>query len=144
MRLRGGLGASFRPLRPISRFSSFFSGGRADLEDDGPKATAAREAREEVGIDLTAAQWLGALEPISMRRRLRSMSGLVSPFVFYAGENAPALRPDPADDPVIRGLTYDSRAVAPGDLFVALRGSAADGHRYIDQALSLGAQGLLA
>ncbi|MBW2272043.1 MAG: UDP-N-acetylmuramoyl-L-alanyl-D-glutamate--2,6-diaminopimelate ligase [Deltaproteobacteria bacterium] len=53
------------------------------------------------------------------------------------------LRPDPADDPVIRGITYDSRGVAPGDLFVALRGSVSDGHDYLDGALRLGAAALL-
>ncbi len=54
------------------------------------------------------------------------------------------LSPAPAgsrsgDDPIVRGLSYDSRAVAPGDLFVALRGSAADGHGYLAQAFALGA-----
>ncbi len=42
-------------------------------------------------------------------------------------------------DPVIRGIAYDSRRVGPGDLFFALRGAEADGHRYLDQALALGA-----
>lgn len=46
-------------------------------------------------------------------------------------------------DPVLRGLRYDSRDVAPGDLFVALRGSLADGHDYLPQALALGAAALL-
>jgi UDP-N-acetylmuramoyl-L-alanyl-D-glutamate--2,6-diaminopimelate ligase len=46
-------------------------------------------------------------------------------------------------DPVVRGLRYDSREVAPGDLFVALRGGLADGHDYLAQALSLGAAALL-
>jgi UDP-N-acetylmuramoyl-L-alanyl-D-glutamate--2,6-diaminopimelate ligase len=46
-------------------------------------------------------------------------------------------------DPVVRGLRYDSREVAPGDLFVALRGSLADGHDYLPQALALGAAALL-
>ncbi len=57
----------------------------------------------------------------------------------------PALAPrtPPAPDPVIRGIRYDSRAVAPGDLFVALRGAAADGHAYVSQALALGAVALL-
>jgi len=54
-----------------------------------------------------------------------------------------SLSPAPAgslgDDPIVRGLCYDSRAVAPGDLFVALRGSAVDGHAYLGQALGLGA-----
>jgi UDP-N-acetylmuramoyl-L-alanyl-D-glutamate--2,6-diaminopimelate ligase len=47
------------------------------------------------------------------------------------------------DDPVVRGLTYDSRSVAPGDLFVALRGAHADGHDYLAEALELGAVALL-
>ncbi len=47
------------------------------------------------------------------------------------------------DDPVIRGLAYDSRKVSPGDLFVAVRGELADGHDYLKQALELGAAALL-
>jgi len=39
----------------------------------------------------------------------------------------------------IRGLAIDSRAVAPGDLFVALRGAQADGHAHLGEALALGA-----
>jgi UDP-N-acetylmuramoyl-L-alanyl-D-glutamate--2,6-diaminopimelate ligase len=46
-------------------------------------------------------------------------------------------------DPVVRGIRYDSREVAPGDLFVALRGGLADGHDYLAQALSLGAVALV-
>jgi UDP-N-acetylmuramoyl-L-alanyl-D-glutamate--2,6-diaminopimelate ligase len=56
-------------------------------------------------------------------------------------ELAPLQRP--ALDPVIRGIRYDSRAVAPGDLFVALRGASADGHAYVGQALALGAVAVL-
>ena len=37
------------------------------------------------------------------------------------------LRRDVPADPVITGVTADSRKVAPGSLFVALPGSAADG-----------------
>jgi UDP-N-acetylmuramoyl-L-alanyl-D-glutamate--2,6-diaminopimelate ligase len=48
-----------------------------------------------------------------------------------------------AGDPVVRGIRYDSREVAPGDLFVALRGGLADGHDYVAQALSLGAVALV-
>lgn len=47
------------------------------------------------------------------------------------------------NNPVIRGISYDSRAVTQGHLFVALRGSAVDGHRYLQQAVSLGAVALL-
>jgi UDP-N-acetylmuramoyl-tripeptide--D-alanyl-D-alanine ligase len=41
------------------------------------------------------------------------------------------------------GVTFDSREVGPGDLFVALKGEATDGHRYLDQARANGAAGLL-
>ena len=39
----------------------------------------------------------------------------------------------------IREVRYDSRAVQPGDLFVAVRGFATDGHEYIGMALQKGA-----
>jgi UDP-N-acetylmuramoyl-L-alanyl-D-glutamate--2,6-diaminopimelate ligase len=42
-------------------------------------------------------------------------------------------------DPAIAGLDYDSRRVKPGWCFVAMRGEATDGKRYIDAALQAGA-----
>jgi len=54
------------------------------------------------------------------------------------------LRRDVAADPLITGVTADSRKVAPGSLFVALPGSAADGRAFIPQALSQGAAAILA
>ena len=42
------------------------------------------------------------------------------------------------------GVAFDSREVGPGDLFVALRGEATDGHRFAAQALAQGAAGVLA
>ncbi|MDP6978401.1 MAG: UDP-N-acetylmuramoyl-L-alanyl-D-glutamate--2,6-diaminopimelate ligase [Myxococcota bacterium] len=53
------------------------------------------------------------------------------------------IAPGDVADPVIRGVSYDSRKVAPGDLFVALRGSVADGHDYLSRAIDLGAVALL-
>lgn len=44
----------------------------------------------------------------------------------------------------IGGLTVDSRKVAPGDLFAAIRGGNADGHRFIGAALERGAAAVLA
>ncbi len=41
------------------------------------------------------------------------------------------------------GVTFDSREVEPGDLFVALRGEATDGHRFVDAARQRGAAGVL-
>ncbi|MEM8766789.1 MAG: UDP-N-acetylmuramoyl-L-alanyl-D-glutamate--2,6-diaminopimelate ligase [Pseudomonadota bacterium] len=44
----------------------------------------------------------------------------------------------------VTGITDDSRAVAPGDVFVAVTGQAADGHRYAAAALEAGAVAVLA
>jgi UDP-N-acetylmuramoyl-L-alanyl-D-glutamate--2,6-diaminopimelate ligase len=42
-------------------------------------------------------------------------------------------------NPAVTGLEYDSRRVAPGNLFFALPGLHTDGHRYIDGAIKRGA-----
>ncbi len=55
-----------------------------------------------------------------------------------------APRGAPSADPVVRGIQYDSRAVAPGDLFVALRGAASDGHAFVAEAILRGAVAVLA
>src|SRR5271167_3152914 len=39
----------------------------------------------------------------------------------------------------VSGVQYDSRQVGRGDVFVAMRGEATDGNRYIEAALSAGA-----
>ncbi|MCX5780902.1 MAG: UDP-N-acetylmuramoyl-L-alanyl-D-glutamate--2,6-diaminopimelate ligase [Firmicutes bacterium] len=43
----------------------------------------------------------------------------------------------------IKGISYDSRKVKPGDLFVCIKGLKSDGHEYIGQALNRGAVALL-
>ena len=43
----------------------------------------------------------------------------------------------------ISGLCEDSRAVQPGDAFVAVRGDIADGHDFVQQAHSRGAVAVL-
>ena len=48
-----------------------------------------------------------------------------------------------ADDLEIREVRYDSRAVQAGDLFVAIRGFATDGHQYIGKALEQGAAAIV-
>jgi UDP-N-acetylmuramoyl-L-alanyl-D-glutamate--2,6-diaminopimelate ligase len=42
-------------------------------------------------------------------------------------------------DPGVSGVEYDSRRVKPGCLFVAMRGEASDGNRFIDSAIAAGA-----
>ncbi|MFZ4689302.1 MAG: UDP-N-acetylmuramoyl-tripeptide--D-alanyl-D-alanine ligase [Polymorphobacter sp.] len=41
------------------------------------------------------------------------------------------------------GVTFDSREVIGGELFIALQGEATDGHRFLPQAIARGAAGLL-
>lgn len=47
------------------------------------------------------------------------------------------------DETEITALTFDSREVEPGTLFVALRGANVDGHRFVDAAASAGAAAVL-
>ncbi len=52
--------------------------------------------------------------------------------------------PAPAGgDVLVTGAAVDSRAVRPGDLFVALRGTHADGHEFLPQASERGAAAAL-
>lgn len=48
-----------------------------------------------------------------------------------------------AQDFDVRGVAFDSREVGPGDLFVAMKGEAADGHDYVAGAFAAGAAGAL-
>jgi UDP-N-acetylmuramoyl-tripeptide--D-alanyl-D-alanine ligase len=41
------------------------------------------------------------------------------------------------------GVTFDSREVQPGDLFVAMPGTVHDGHRFVDGAFAAGAAGAI-
>lgn len=43
----------------------------------------------------------------------------------------------------VSGVAFDSREVGPGDLFVALKGEATDGHRFVDKAFAAGAAGAI-
>ena len=43
----------------------------------------------------------------------------------------------------VTGVTFDSREVRPGDLFVAMPGTVHDGHAFVDQAFASGAAGAI-
>src|SRR5690348_8847787 len=45
----------------------------------------------------------------------------------------------PPTNPDVTGIAYDSRAVKPGDCFVAVPGTHTDGHRFVEVALRDGA-----
>ncbi len=55
-----------------------------------------------------------------------------------AGEEAARRLPES-----VSGVSIDSRTVRPGELFVALRGAALDGHGFVSQALACGASAAL-
>ncbi len=43
----------------------------------------------------------------------------------------------------VRGIHYDSRKIQRGDLFVAIKGTFADGHKFIDIAIANGARAVV-
>jgi len=49
------------------------------------------------------------------------------------------LRSAPSPLPDVSGLTTDSRSAGPGTLFIAVRGSQTDGHRFVSDAVARGA-----
>lgn len=46
-------------------------------------------------------------------------------------------------DPLVRGISYDSRDVQPGHIFCALKGIHTDGHQYVQDAVGRGAVAIL-
>lgn len=63
--------------------------------------------------------------------------------LWQSGEIAAATRGTASREFRAAGVVFDSRKVGPGDLFVALAGSQADGHRFVAAALQAGAAGAL-
>ncbi|MDZ3832644.1 MAG: UDP-N-acetylmuramoyl-tripeptide--D-alanyl-D-alanine ligase [Sphingopyxis sp.] len=46
-------------------------------------------------------------------------------------------------DFTVQGVAFDSREVTKGDLFIAMKGEATDGHKFIDRAIAAGAAGIV-
>ena len=63
--------------------------------------------------------------------------------LWTAAEIAAATGGTASADFAVTGVAFDSREVGPGDLFVAMKGEATDGHRFLDQAFAQGASGAI-
>ncbi len=63
--------------------------------------------------------------------------------LWTATEIATATGGQASTDFSVTGITFDSREVGPGDLFLALRGETTDGHHFIDRAFAAGAAGAI-
>lgn len=67
-------------------------GGRVESRDQGPRETAERETREELGVNLSGARYLGRLNDVVPG----GVPIVVSCFA-YAVDQPPALHPDPEE-----------------------------------------------
>ncbi len=63
--------------------------------------------------------------------------------LWTSAEIAAATGGIPSAEFAVTGVAFDSREVGPGDLFVAMKGEASDGHLYLDQAFAQGAAGAI-
>lgn len=64
--------------------------------------------------------------------------------LWTSGEIAAAVNGVESRPFEVGGVTFDSREVGPGDLFIALKGEITDGHRFLDGAFAAGAAGAIA
>ena len=81
-----------RPGDPWSGHMAF-PGGHRDPTDPGLRAAAERETREEIGLDLNGAEYLGALGHQRAMPRGRTLDLLIAPHVFVI-EGDPGFEPN--------------------------------------------------
>jgi UDP-N-acetylmuramoyl-tripeptide--D-alanyl-D-alanine ligase len=63
--------------------------------------------------------------------------------LWTSDEIAAATGGTPSASFEVTGVTFDSREVQPGDLFVAMPGTVHDGHKFVDGAFAAGAAGAI-
>lgn len=80
------------PLDPWSGHMAL-PGGRKDPADADPRAAAERETWEEVGLTLAAPHHLGTLSDVLIRIGGTDRRMILSPFVYYVGEEPPPFAP---------------------------------------------------
>ena len=80
-------------------------GGHREPEDDGLLATAQRETREEVGVDLRVhGRLLGTLPAILARPQLRETPMTITPFVFEVSPEVEARSGDEVEEVLWTGV----------------------------------------
>lgn len=103
-----------------------FPGGRRDPQDQDLLATAVRETREEIGLDLLrAAELLGPLRPVPAVARGKRLGLSVAPFVFVLRE------------PSQLRLNHEVAEALWAPLGPMLNGSLATRHEYVWQGQTL-------
>ncbi|HUG53809.1 MAG TPA: CoA pyrophosphatase [Vicinamibacteria bacterium] len=113
------------PLDPWSGQMAF-PGGRAEPGDADLRATAVRETREEIGVDLeTAAEVLGGLDEVRAMARMRPMNLTITPYVFRLRQPF---------DPVLSDEVRSMHWLPLGDLLGTARRSTMD---YAHQGVSM-------
>ena len=71
-----------------------FPGGRREPADADLRATAVRETREELALDLAGAEYLGHVDDVKAVAHGRVLDLVIRPHVFYWSGAEPALQPN--------------------------------------------------
>ena len=77
-------------------------------------------------------------------RRCAGRAGVRGVSALWTSDEIAAATGGTASAPFeVTGVTFDSREVGPGDLFVAMPGTVHDGHKFVDAAFAAGAAGAI-